>query len=227
MKVKTLKSFYPLQAACIAVYLLVKATNNCSAQEMAEQIIAEPDIASSQVIVETKEFSSAYETEIKKAVVLRETPVKTKKIERFNLIEVPENSKYHGQKTFEYASAITNKKSKQYALLQDSESNDLGFKTLNDRYLIAIGTYFDASVGTYVDLVLENGEEIECIIGDIKADKDTDSLNVFSACGCCSEFIVDSDFVSLTDCPGDVSSVMENWDSKVVSIKVYDKSYFE
>lgn len=142
-------------------------------------------------------------------------------------VDVPENKKYHGQKTFEYYTAITNKKSNQYKLQEEAKTDSFGFRTVNGRYLVAIGTYFNAPVGTYIDLVLENETEIHCIVGDIKADCDTDTDNVFTHQGCCSEFIVDKSFVSLTSCPGDVSSVFDNWDSKVLCIRVYDKNYLD
>ena len=141
-------------------------------------------------------------------------------------IDVTENKKYHGQKTYEYYTAITNKKSKQYQIQQYAETDEQGFRTVDDRYLIAVGTYFDAPVGTYIDLTLENGTEIPCIVGDIKADKDTDELNVFSKCGCCSEFMVAKSFVDITGCKGDVSKVIDGWNSKVVTMTVYDYNYF-
>lgn len=139
--------------------------------------------------------------------------------------DIPSNAKYHGQKTYEYYSAITSKRSKQYQLQGYANTDEKGFRKIDDRYLVAIGTYFNAPVGTYVDVILENGTEIPCLVGDIKANKDTDTNNIFSKCGCCSEFMVDKTFVSLTGCRGDVSKVMDNWNSKVLKIRVYDKNY--
>ena len=38
-------------------------------------------------------------------------------------VDVPENKKYHGQKTFEYYTAITNKKSNQYKLQEEAKTD--------------------------------------------------------------------------------------------------------
>ena len=43
---------------------------------------------------------------------------------------------------------------------------------INNRYCVAIETAFGADVGSYIDLFLENGEAILCVISDIKSDKD-------------------------------------------------------
>lgn len=142
-------------------------------------------------------------------------------------IPLPDNPKYHGQKTYEYYTAITSKRSKQYQLQQYAVTDEKGFRRIDDRYLVAVGTYFQAPTGTYIDIVLENGTVIPCIVGDIKANKDTDANNVYSKCGCASEFMVDKTFVALTGCKGDVSNVMENWNSKVIQINVYHLNYLE
>lgn len=141
-------------------------------------------------------------------------------------IDLPDNPKYRGTKSYEYYTAITSKRSKQYKIQGYAITDDKGFRTVNGRYLIAVGTFFNAPVGTYLDVILENGLEIPCVVGDIKADKDTDATNVFSRCGCASEFMVDKSFVSLTGCRGDVSKVMEGWNSKVKTIRVYDYNFF-
>lgn len=140
-------------------------------------------------------------------------------------MELPQNPKYHGTKSYEYYTAITSKRSKQYQLQGYAVTDEKGFRKVEDRYLIAVGTYFHAPVGTYLDVILENGMEIPCMVGDIKSDKDTDNMNVFSQCGCASEFMVDRTFVKLTGCRGDVSKVMDGWNSKVKVIRVYEKNY--
>ncbi|WP_033153819.1 hypothetical protein [Pseudobutyrivibrio ruminis] len=96
---------------------------------------------------------------------------------------------------------------------------------LDDRYLIAVGSRFDTVAGQYIDLVLENGVVIECIMGDAKADVDTDSTNTFTyKSSCCSEFIIDeasirSDIYER----GNASLKYASWDSPVVSVVVYDQ----
>ena len=113
-------------------------------------------------------------------------------------VEPPKREKYliighNGMKTYMSYKAITDKTSKQYKLQQEiAYTDELGFRKVDNRYCVAIGTAFNASVGQYFDAELENGTIIECIVGDIKDDRDTDKSNVFTSQGCCLEFIVDT-----------------------------------
>ena len=130
---------------------------------------------------------------------------------------------YKGGKTIERSSKIT------YGDLGDindlAEPDSDGFMKLDERYLIAVGSRFDTVAGQYIDLVLENGVVIECIMGDAKADVDTDSTNTFTyKSSCCSEFIIDeasirSDIYER----GNASLKYSSWDSPVVSVVVYNQ----
>lgn len=143
----------------------------------------------------------------------------------YTIYNVPTNT---GFKSYMSHKSITTKSSSQYVLqLSYAYTGNYGIRQINGRYLVAIGTAFNASVGTYFDLILENGEVVQCIVGDVKADKDTKSDNITTAHnGCVSEFIVDTSiFTSLNT--GDVSSVTTDWDSPVAQIKVYEKNCME
>ena len=141
----------------------------------------------------------------------------------FVMYDVP---KTRGFKSYMPYTAITNKKSKQYKLQQIASTGVYGIRVVDSRYLVAIGTAFNAEVGTYIDLILEDGFVIPCIVGDVKADKHTDSTNmVTSANGCVSEFIIDSKALHKSiKKSGDVSSCNENWSGCVRAIVVYSKS---
>ena len=144
----------------------------------------------------------------------------------FTVYDLPKYEPYYGQKAYENYSAITNTLTPHYALEQVAHTDDHGFRIYDNRYLIAIGTYFKAPVGTYIDVELQNGVVIPCIVGDIKADVDTEDNNVYSlSCGCATEFIVDGWKIDPFT-KGDVSSVYEEWDSPVIHIIVYDYNYF-
>ena len=119
--------------------------------------------------------------------------------------------------------AITNRSSSQYRLQHEyATTGSYGIRQVNDRYCIAVGTRFKAEIGQYLDLVLKNGTIIPCILGDIKANRDTDTTNTFTVNGCCSEFIVDSSvLISAIKNSGNVSSATEEWDSPVEKIRVY------
>lgn len=82
----------------------------------------------------------------------------------------------------------------------------------------------NAPCGTYIDLIIENGVLIPCIVGDIKADAHTDDTHAYTrASMCASEFIIDDEI-----CPAawsrDISTMYEEWKGKVESIRVYQKS---
>ena len=146
----------------------------------------------------------------------------------------PPKKEYHlidghnGIKTFMSYTTITDKTSNQYALQQIAYTDEMGFRKINNRYCVAIGTAFEAPVGQIFNVELENGEIIPCIVGDIKDDKDTDVSNVFTSQGCCLEFIVDiSKLDSIIKTLGDCSSKCDEWNSPCFQYVIYDINYLE
>ena len=104
-------------------------------------------------------------------------------------------------------------------------SKEYGFRMLDERYMIAIGTYFNAPVGTYVDLYLYDGPIIPCIVGDIKSDAHTDEIyHAYTVkSGCATEFIASSEIKKY--CNGDVTDVARKFKNPVIAIRVYDYNY--
>ena len=141
----------------------------------------------------------------------------------FVMYDVP---KTRGFKSYMPYTAITNKKSKQYKLQQIASTGAYGIRVVDSRYLVAIGTAFNAEVGTYIDLILEDGFVIPCIVGDVKSPRHTDSSNMITMYnGCVSEFIIDSKALHKSiKKSGDVSSCNENWNGCVRAIVVYSRS---
>lgn len=137
------------------------------------------------------------------------------------LYSLPENAAYDGKKSYESYTTITDTTSPQYAIQMMAWTNEDAFRMVGDRYLVAVGTYFNAPCGTSIDVILENGTVIPCIVGDIKADAHTDSWNVYSANGCATEFIVDAG-KTRANITGDVSDLYESWQAKVTAVRVYD-----
>lgn len=139
---------------------------------------------------------------------------------------VPKNS---GFKSYMSYAAITNKASKQYKLQRNyAYTGNNGIRMVHDRYCIALGTHFNAPIGTYVDLILENGTTIQCIVAEIKSDQHTNADNIVTTHnGCVAEFIVDMSVLnSDAKRDGDVSSCKKEWGSPVAKLKVYTKSIF-
>lgn len=132
-----------------------------------------------------------------------------------------------GFKSYMSYKTITKESSKQYKLQQLSHTGLQGFRIYEGRYIVALGTGTGASVGQYVDIVLQNGTHIPAIMGDVKDDKDTDNANIFCENGCCTEFIIDPDtLTSSVKISGDCSSAYPEWQSPVIAINVLDKKIF-
>lgn len=134
-----------------------------------------------------------------------------------------------GFKSYMQYTTITSKSSPQYKLQQIAYTGTYGIRQYDNRYCVAIGTGFNADVGTYFDLILSNGTVIPCIVADIKADRHTDSNNMITvANGCLTEFIVDSSALDENaKRMGDISYCNEDWNSRVEKIRVYDKNIFD
>lgn len=145
----------------------------------------------------------------------------------YETYDAPKNS---GFKSFMDYRTITNTDSKQYKLQQYyAETGEHGIRMADSRYIVAIGTYFTSDVGQYFDIILENDTVIPCILGDQKANVDTDSDNIITKHnGCMSEFIVDSDALNEdVKFYGDMSYCLKDWDSPIKTIKVYNRNIFE
>jgi hypothetical protein len=142
--------------------------------------------------------------------------------------EIYEIKNHNGFKAFMSYKKITDKTSKQYQLQQICYTDDQGFRKFDNRYCVAIGTAFNAQVGQYFDAYLDNDTIIECIVGDIKDNKDTDSSNVFTSQGCCLEFIVDiPQLDGIIKTLGDCSSKCDEWNSPCFQYVIYDINYLE
>lgn len=108
--------------------------------------------------------------------------------------DVPSNNAFKAYMSY---TAIKSQSSMQYKLQLQCTTSTEGFRMYGDRYVIAIGTYYTETVGTLIDVYLENGTMIPCIVGDIKANKDTDTTNrQVPTNGNVIEFIVDTNVMS-------------------------------
>lgn len=134
-----------------------------------------------------------------------------------------------GFKSYMPYTAITSRESKQYKLQQMAYTGNYGIRMVDGRYCVALGTAFNADVGTYFDLILANETVISCVVSDVKSDKHTDSSNMITvASGCLTEFVIDNSALDKNaKRMGDISYCCEEWNSRVEKIRVYDKNVFE
>lgn len=90
-------------------------------------------------------------------------------------IDTPANSSF---KSYMDYRAITNTRSKQYAIQRACETDENGLRTYNGHYTVAVGSGFGATVGDYIDVKLETGVVLHCIVGDMKQDRHTGDDNI-------------------------------------------------
>ena len=141
--------------------------------------------------------------------------------------DLPYYVNYNGFKSYmSYRAICLNGSNELYLQRNYAITDENGLRTINNRYCVAMGTYFNLSIGQYFDLVLVNGTVIPCIMSDTKSDKHTDSNNVYTVhSNCCSEFIVDTNYLSQNvKNRGNISYVFEEWNSPVVSVIAYEKN---
>ena len=174
-----------------------------------EQVQPEPE--------EVTEVGAEVETE--KATI---EVAEVKETSSYKEYDVPN---YSGKKSWMSYKAIKNHSSPQWKLQQQATTDENGFRKVDGLYCVAVGTHFGVSVGTKIDLILENGTVINCVVGDIKSNKHTDEANIFTANGCMSEFIIDKDSLNkAVKRDGNCSSLKSSWNSPVKKVLVYDKN---
>lgn len=194
-----------LPQAGITTYL-----NDCDIEKLEKELMCIPNLQENET---TNCYLPDTETEI---------CTEEKNYKEHNIVS-------NGFKSYMDYRTITNKSSEQYKLKEFAYIGNYGIYQINNRYLIAVGTGVGAEIGTYVDLFLENGTYIPCVVGDIKDDRHTLKDNITTARnGCVSEFIVDKNILTKSvKAMGDMSYCEEGWDSPVVTIKVYNKNFFD
>ena len=127
-------------------------------------------------------------------------------------------------KSFMSYRCITNISSDQYKLQQIAYTGQYGIRQVNGRFCIAVGSAYTTQIGQYIDLVLEDGSVIPCILADCKADEHTDSRNILTSDGSLAEFVVDVPSLSKTvRYTGDISTACDDWESMITRIIIYDK----
>ena len=135
--------------------------------------------------------------------------------------DVPTNNSFKSYMDAKYISA---KSSAQYKLKSKYELDNAGIYKVDDRYCIAVGSYYCTDIGTRIDLVMKNGSVIECILADCKANKDTDSTNRQNPNGSIIEFVVCEKWL-LPEIKrmGDCSYASDVLFGEIAAIRVYQR----
>ena len=135
--------------------------------------------------------------------------------------DVPSNNSF---KSYMDADTITSINTDQYKLKDKYVIDEqTGIWTVDERYCIAVGSYYTQSIGTYIDVVMENGNVLQCILGECKRNRDTDYTNRQNPNGSVVEFIVNTSSIpSIVRKMGNCSYACEEMKGEIKSIIVYD-----
>lgn len=121
---------------------------------------------------------------------------------------------------------ITDPSSDQWRLQQKAVTDPVtGIRTVNGRYCVAVGSAITTVKGAYIDVTLQNGARIPCVLADCK--RDCDTIDTFvGADGGIVEFVVETEVL-----PNQVQLLGSNeaqynsyWASPVEKIFVWDEN---
>lgn len=111
------------------------------------------------------------------------------------IFSVPEDISTDFKSYMDYR-CITNTNSSQYKLQKYAWTDENGLRRYDDYYLVALGSYYSSTVGDCFKITLDTGETFDVMVGDCKADCDTDSTHMYhpmrDGSGNVIEFIVDT-----------------------------------
>jgi hypothetical protein len=95
--------------------------------------------------------------------------------------------------------SITLRSSEQYRLQKRAYTDVKGFRRYRGKYMIALGSYYAQYIGQEFRITLSSGIVIDAMVGDIKADKDTDKTHRYCKDGVYNvvEFIIDREVMPL------------------------------
>ena len=103
--------------------------------------------------------------------------------------------------------AITNTDSYQYKLQKRCWTDANGLRRYKTFYVVALGSYYAEYIGQTFHIKTTDGNEFDCVVGDFKADRHTDSLHQYTPMDpqdgsavrkCVVEFVVDTGMLDKT-----------------------------
>lgn len=139
---------------------------------------------------------------------------------KYNDYPTPSNNDFKAYMSYK---CISSKNSKQYKLQAQAVPKNYGIRMVEDRYCIAVGSYYTTKIGTKLDLIMKNGSIIKCILADCKANAHTDTKNMQTVHdGSIVEFIVDTSRLPIiVKRMGDISYCNNNFKGEIKNIRIY------
>ena len=134
-------------------------------------------------------------------------------------MSTPSNNSFKSYMSYK---CITNKSSDQYIFQRKCHTGEYGIRMYRDRYCIAVGSYYTTQIGTKIDLIMESGVIIKCILADCKADIHTDSKNRQNENVSIAEFVVDTNNLNvMARKMGDISYSNKKFKGEIKYVRVY------
>lgn len=183
--------------------------------------VTRPSITSSRSAI-TKKHHKHHKKKIHKK--------KHKKLKVKNVYNVSQLGSNHKRKSFlphtrQSGRNMFGRSTPQQHLQNRSGTGKYGLRTYKGRYIVALGSHYTSTIGQYFDIIMENGSVIKCVLGDQKADKDTDPSHRYHLSdGSIVEFVVDRNHISRSvRNSGDVSDASKQFKGNIKKIVIYKK----
>jgi hypothetical protein len=155
----------------------------------------------------------------KKTTKKKKSRKKKSSNERYKVYPTPAKNSFKSYMSYRAVSSSSAQGKLQAQAKTDSQT---GIRTVDGRYCIALGSFYCSKIGTKIDLVMENGSVVKCILADQKANRDTDSKNQKTSDGSMAEFLVDMNKLpSKAKMMGDVSYTTSALKGSISKVRVY------
>lgn len=205
-------------------------TSNNKTEEVRDDTTTVDAIPTIAPIISTSYYDSIDESD--SSIEYEESESSSEETEENESTQYVKKSIYVGSQDLRFSymdwRTITDQTSDQWKLQNYYSITDwtTGIRTVNGRYSVAVGSTISVEKGRYIDVYLENGTIIPCVISDTKADYDTwGNEGIVGNDGSVIEFIVDTDVMSVIDigsvtAMGDYKYLSDDWNSPVDHIDV-------
>ena len=139
--------------------------------------------------------------------------------ERYTVYSTPSHNSFKSYMSYRAVSSSSAQGKLQAKAKTDA---DTGIRKVDGRYCVALGSYYCSKIGTKIDLVMENGSVVKCVLADQKANRDTDAMNQKTSDGSMAEFLVDMNKLSSrAKTMGDVSYASKELKGSIAKVRVY------
>lgn len=122
-------------------------------------------------------------------------------------------------KSFTYYTSL-NRNSTQWRLQEKAYTDENGLRKIENYYLVAVGTYYSSTIGDLFRFTTDTGNVFEIIVCDIKADKHTDSRNMYTRGKnpCMVEFYVAKTLCKTAKVRGSIG-VLSGFEGSIVKVE--------